>query len=162
MNNLFVDLYAHQEWADAEHWNALEACAEALIDTAIVNRLHHIYMVQQAYSCILHSKAVTVRRPEEFTGIVELKSHQQLYHKEIMSFLSGRPEAWFDSVLTIPWFKKPPISVTVTQALVQTTMHSHYHRAQNATRLRELGGEPPLIDLIAWYWKGRPQALWTS
>ena len=37
-------------------------------------------------------------------------------------------------------------------------MHSHYHRGQNATRLRELGGEPPMTDLIVWYWKGRPVA----
>jgi hypothetical protein len=32
--------------------------------------------------------------------------------------------------------------VTVTEALTQCAMHSHYHRAQNATRLRELGGGP--------------------
>ncbi|MGH9369351.1 MAG: MFS transporter [Thermoanaerobaculia bacterium] len=29
-----------------------------------------------------------------------------------------------------------------------------------ATRLRELGGEPPLTDLITWYWKGKPAAPW--
>jgi uncharacterized damage-inducible protein DinB len=39
-------------------------------------------------------------------------------------------------------------------------MHSHYHRGQNATRLRELGGEPPPTDLIVWYWKGRPAPEW--
>src|SRR5574339_581065 len=33
-------------------------------------------------------------------------------------------------------------------------------RAQNATRLRELGGAPPLTDLIVWWWKGRPEPAW--
>ncbi len=33
-------------------------------------------------------------------------------------------------------------------------------RGQNATRLRELGGEPPLTDYIAWLWKGRPAPDW--
>jgi hypothetical protein len=31
---------------------------------------------------------------------------------------------------------------------------------QNATRLRELGGAPPMTDLIVWYWKGRPLSDW--
>ena len=35
-----------------------------------------------------------------------------------------------------------------------------YHRGQNATRLRELGGEPPLTDFVAWLWKGRPDGKW--
>jgi uncharacterized damage-inducible protein DinB len=39
-------------------------------------------------------------------------------------------------------------------------MHSHYHRGQNATRLRELGGTPPTTDYIVWLWKGRPQPAW--
>ena len=39
-------------------------------------------------------------------------------------------------------------------------MHSQHHRAQNATRLRELGGKPPTTDLIVWYWKGRPAPHW--
>jgi uncharacterized damage-inducible protein DinB len=41
-------------------------------------------------------------------------------------------------------------------------MHSHYHRGQNATRLRELGGDPPGTDLITWIWKGRPAASWQA
>jgi uncharacterized damage-inducible protein DinB len=41
-------------------------------------------------------------------------------------------------------------------------MHSHYHRGQNATRLRELGGTPPNTDLIVWYWKGQPESEWGS
>jgi len=44
------------------------------------------------------------------------------------------------------------------EALTQMAMHSQWHRGQNATRLRELGAQPPTVDLIAWYWKGRPSA----
>ena len=46
------------------------------------------------------------------------------------------------------------------EALTQCAMHSQWHRGQNAMRLRELGGEPPAVDLIVWYWKGRPEAQW--
>ncbi len=38
-------------------------------------------------------------------------------------------------------------------------MHCHYHRGQNASGLKELGGRLPLTDLIVWYWKdGLPRS----
>jgi uncharacterized damage-inducible protein DinB len=39
-------------------------------------------------------------------------------------------------------------------------MHSAYHRGQVASQLRELGGEPPLTDFVAWIWLDRPPADW--
>ena len=58
--------------------------------------------------------------------------------------------------LEIPWFKEPPIVLSRGEALIQACLHSIHHRGQNATRLRELGGDPPTIDYIIWIWKGRP------
>ena len=46
MPSYLEELYAHQEWADAEHWRALEAHPPALEDKAIRDRLHHIHLVQ--------------------------------------------------------------------------------------------------------------------
>jgi uncharacterized damage-inducible protein DinB len=43
---------------------------------------------------------------------------------------------------------------------MQAAMHSHYHRGQNATRLRELGGVPPATDFIMWVRNGQPNARW--
>ncbi|HZW92372.1 MAG TPA: hypothetical protein VFF64_05310 [Candidatus Eremiobacteraceae bacterium] len=45
-------------------------------------------------------------------------------------------------------------------ALTQAAMHSHYHRGQNATRLRELGGAPLGTDFIVWLGDGQPAARW--
>ena len=56
--------------------------------------------------------------------------------------------------------RNPPLTISVTEALTQAAMHSQWHRGQNATRLRELGGLPPTTDLIVWYWKGKPQPNW--
>ena len=41
---------------------------------------------------------------------------------------------------------------------MQCVMHSQYHRGQNATRLRELGGSPPITDYILWLYKSKPPA----
>ena len=61
--------------------------------------------------------------------------------------------------IEVVWFR-PPAKITVTQALTQAAMHSHYHRAQNATRLRELGAVPPTTDYILWLHKGKPDPQW--
>jgi uncharacterized damage-inducible protein DinB len=81
-------------------------------------------------------------------------------HVDIQRWLASATEADFNRSLPIPWFTDPPLTLTVTEALTQCAMHSHHHRGQNATRLRELGATPPSTDLIVWYWKGKPEASW--
>ncbi len=49
MTSYLDELYAHQEWADAEHWRAFEAHPAALDDKAIRERLLHIHLVQHAF-----------------------------------------------------------------------------------------------------------------
>ena len=68
------------------------------------------------------------------------------------------PEA-LEEIVEIPWFQ-PTLKISCRQALMQAAMHSHYHRGQNATRLRELGGVPPTTDFILWLNKGQPPADW--
>ena len=68
-------------------------------------------------------------------------------------------QARMDEMIEVPWFK-PPARLSVRQALTQAAMHSLYHRGQNATRLRELGGVPPTTDFIVWLKDGQPAARW--
>jgi uncharacterized damage-inducible protein DinB len=69
------------------------------------------------------------------------------------------PEA-LEEIVEIPWFQ-PTLKISRRLALMQAAMHSHYHRGQNATRFRELGGVPPTTDFIVWLHKGQPRATWT-
>ena len=154
------DLYAHQEWADAQHWRAIEACPAAASDPVIHARLHHIHLVQWAFLWIVRGEPVVPSKPEDFADLAGLRRYAREYHKAVAKDLPGLPAERLGQHLTIPWFKDPPIRITVEQALYQAAMHSHYHRGQNATRVRDLGGEPPLTDLIVWYWKGRPAPEW--
>jgi uncharacterized damage-inducible protein DinB len=64
-----------------------------------------------------------------------------------------------EEIIDVPWFK-PPAKISVRHALTQAAMHSHYHRGQNATRLRELGGVPPMTDFIIWLRNGQSAANW--
>ena len=160
-NEWLRDLYAHQAWADAEHWNAIGAHPAAREDAAIRQRLHHLHFVQHAFLWTVgprdHPFAVT--KPGDFTSFDRLREYAREYHVRA-PILRDLSDARLAEPVSIVWFKDPPLTITVAEALTQCAMHSQYHRGQNATRLRELGGEPPPTDLIYWQWKGRPPGAW--
>ncbi len=160
---LLQDLYGHQAWADAEHWRALEEHPPALDDQRIRERLHHIHIVQRAFRWAVGNRAeqFELTKVSDFPTMAALKEYARGYHVEVGSWLEGLTEPQLADVVGIPWFKEPLLELPVRDALLQAAMHSHYHRAQNATRMRELGAVPPPTDLIVWWWKGRPQASWT-
>jgi uncharacterized damage-inducible protein DinB len=154
------DMFAHQAWADAEHWRTLEQTAGALDDPAIRQRLHHIHLVQRAYLSLVRGERVRPTKLEDFVSMAELKAHARKYHEMAGQYLSSLTAEQLSALLAIPWLRHSPGRVTVGQALYQTAMHSHYHRGQNATRIRELGGNPPFTDLILWYLNEKPSPAW--
>jgi uncharacterized damage-inducible protein DinB len=163
MNSILRDLYGHQAWADAELWRAIGVHQQAREDPAIRNRLHHIHLVQHAFLWMVSDRAdqFVITKAEDFRSFEDLKQYARGYHDGIHRFLGGVSDGRLADEIEIPWAPKDaPQTLTVTEALTQAAMHSHYHRGQNATRLRELGGEPPITDLIKWYWVGRRDAEW--
>jgi uncharacterized damage-inducible protein DinB len=161
MSSYLDELYAHQEWADAEHWRAFEAHPAALEDKAIRERLHHIHLVQHAFLWITgpRSDPFANRKLEDFPSISDLKKYAQEGLRHLNEFVKSLDPTLAEQIIEIPWFR-PPAKISIRQALTQAAMHSHYHRGQNATRLRELGGIPPMTDFIAWLHKGQPPTQW--
>src|SRR5690349_21382001 len=153
-----TDLYQHQLWADAEHSKALLAYPPAQTDQAIRDRLHHIHQVQYAFLWMVKRDGTPFHRTSaaDFVSLADLVQHGRRFHAEAVPYVESLTPEALAEVITIVWFKDPPLAIPVEQALLQCAMHSHYHRGQNATRLRELGGEPPLTDYIVWLWKGKP------
>jgi uncharacterized damage-inducible protein DinB len=162
MNSLLQDLLAHQAWADAEHWRAIELNAPAREDPAIHDRLHHIHQVQRLFIWAVGERKTefAFSKPEDFKTFDDLKLYARGSHSEIDRFVSYVTDARLSDNVTFSWFKDPPLVISVSKALTQCAMHSQWHRGQNATRLRDLGGEPPPVDLIVWFWKGRPAPQW--
>lgn len=163
MRDTLIDVYRHQEWADAELWRAAEACPGALADKALWERQHHIHLVQQAFLGITSGRDARTMKfttPGDYANPGELKAEAQSTHHTLRKFLEGLDIQRLEQRIAIPWFKEPPLELRIGEALLQAAMHSHYHRGQQATRLRELDGTPPLTDYIFWIWKGRPAAQW--
>jgi uncharacterized damage-inducible protein DinB len=162
MNDWLNELYPHQAWADAELWRAIGAHPAARDDQAIRQRLHHIHFVQHAFVWTVGDRAQPFRmtKPDDFPTFESLQAYAREFHAKVPALLGGLTPARLADTVNIVWFNDPPLSITIAEALTQAAMHSHYHRGQNAIRLRELGGTPPTTDYIVWLWKGRPQPVW--
>lgn len=153
MSQLLIELYQHQAWADAEHWKVFDAHPNALEDEIIRKRIHHIYQAQKAFLLICQKKVLDRQLLTEIQNMSVLKNKIEANHKEAIEFIKNISDEQLGEMVNIPWFKDPPVNITVEQALMQAAMHSQHHRAQNAARMRELGIEPPLTDYIVWLWK---------
>lgn len=159
---MLQDLFAHLVWADAEHWRTAAALPAAREDRVLLDRLHHIHLVQRAFIWAVGDRAAPLAfsKPGDFARFEELREYAREAHTMAEALLAGVTDARLAQPVDIPWFKDPPLTLTVLEALTQCAMHSHWHRGQNAVRLRELGATPPRVDLIVWYWNNRPAPAW--
>jgi uncharacterized damage-inducible protein DinB len=155
------EMFGHQHWADAEHWRAFEALPAALADKPLYERLYHIHLVQHAFLWITgpRTSEFQYKKVEEFRDAADLKKYARQGLADLDERLRTTRADAMEEVIEIVWFQ-PPLKISLRQALTQVAMHSHYHRAQNATRLRELGGVPPTTDFISWLREGKPAARW--
>ena len=161
MSTYLDELFGHQQWADAEHWRAFEANPGTLADKALYERLHHIHLVQHAFLWITGpgTSQFEYRKLEEFPDAAALKKYARQGLLDLDERLRSTAPDRMEEIIEIAWFH-PPLRISRRQALTQAAMHSHYHRGQNATRFRELGGVPPTTDFIVWLRDGKPAARW--
>ena len=168
---LLVDLTRHMAWADGQVWRAiLDHIGEgpdAGLDPRIKSWLHHIHAVQRAFLGLWRQSTLTRTTPEDYPDPLALMAWGREGHQGICAFLEEAGEEDLDRVLTIPWarfyeerYGRPAGDVDVRHSVVQVAMHTAHHRGQVTNRLREVGGEPPLIDYIAWMWFERPEPTW--
>jgi uncharacterized damage-inducible protein DinB len=160
MLDAVADLFAHQQWADSVHWKALAAHPRALEDEAIRKRLHHIYSVQRSFLDVWKGAP---RRPpllESYATMAALESDVRSYYNDLTAFLTQAPPGRLTETLGVPWFPDARFPIRLSETMQQVVMHSEHHRAQNAIRLRELGGAMPVTDYIVWILEGRSAPVW--
>jgi uncharacterized damage-inducible protein DinB len=158
------ELLLHMEWADAVVWRAALAHPPAVADARLRDLLLHLHGVQRAFLTMWTSEPLTFPQPNDFQDIAAVHAWSQPYYAELAAFLATVDEASLSRTVEMPWlsefeqrtgrsFQRPSLAET----MFQVTSHSTYHRGQVNARIREVGGEPPLVDYIAWIWFGRPQ-----
>ena len=165
---LLNDLIQHMEWADATVWRAVLKSPGAATDERIRNWLYHIHMVQHAFVNVWNSQPYSGEVGKDF-DLPALANWAREFHQLAGEHLRTVTEDDLDRPMNMPWAKyltqslgRDPSGTTKGETILQVAAHSHYHRGQVNSRLRELGDEPPLVDYIAWLWFGRPAADWSK
>ena len=166
LNNI-SSLFHHMEWADAKVWQSALNLSSVNNDSRLRKLLCHIHNVQLAFLYIWTKQTLKFSKGSDFPELLDMAIWGREYHTQVNEYLNSINETVLNKLIDIPWanhFEKiigrKPDNLTLEETMLQVTMHSQYHRGQVNARLRELGGEPPLIDFIAWVWEGKPGAVW--
>lgn len=163
------DLFRHMEWADATVWAAALKTEDAADDTKLRNDLLHLHGVQQAWLAMWTDRPPGPAFPkaEDFPDLVSVQQWARPYYADATAFLYSVDETRLGEDLHIPWTERFEESLdrrakdpTLAETVFQVASHSTHHRGQVNRSLRQLGGEPPPVDYIAWVWFGKPTTEW--
>lgn len=164
--DILRDLFLHMEWADAAVWRAVLAHPAATADDRILRLFFHLHVAQHGF----HRAWVGIPRDDpypEFTETRPLMEWAKAWFPEAFAFLDAADPAALPKTLNLPWASfierrlgRPAADTTLGDTMLQAAMHSHYHLGQVNARLKETGGEPPMVDYIGWVWYGKPKAEW--
>ena len=132
-------------------------------DEKLRKLLHHIHNVQQLFLQVWKEVPLTFTKPSSFTNLAAMEQWTRPYYPEAHEFLARLTTTDLEKRIIMPWvpeFEKRQgvtfATPTLAETIFQVTSHSTYHRGQVNVRLREVGGNPPLVDFIAWVWLGKP------
>ena len=163
------DLIRHMQWADASVWRAVLAHEPARMDPRLRHLLTHLHLVQRLFLVVWRGDAseAELKSFKQFGELAELRDRAIVGYPEFTRVLeTADPPAMARGIVPpfVAQFEKQlgrTFAIpTLAETMLQVTSHSTYHRGQVNARLREVGGEPPLVDYIAWIWFGRPEAEW--
>ena len=160
-------LSEHMQWADAMVWRAVSDCPGAADDKVLHDRLYHIHATQHAFLQAWRGEEVIFTGPTDYPGLDAVRELALAFYAVAPAHIASLTDDAVDRELVLPWssyfakragFTAHPS--TLGETLLQLPAHSAYHRGQVNSRIRELGGTPPLVDFIAWVWAGKPAATW--
>lgn len=161
-----LELAAHMEWADAMVWSTCLQSGAARGDERIKTWLHHLHTVQRAFTAIWQGQEPALVNLAAFADLPALGMWGREGHAALRETLSTCDDERWGRRVKLPWagraIERPEAVMhpTLPETAVQVALHTMHHRGQVNARLRELGAEPPLVDYIAWIWRGRPAPPW--
>ena len=162
----FRDLLTHMEWADAETWRAVRDLEAAQADDRLKWLFHHSHLVQSIYLQAWRGDAFALTELKAYPDLEAIDAWSRPYYPLVAAFAATIDESRFVQPVEFPWSQMivekfgKMLPASLSESAWQVFMHTAYHRGQIATRIREIGGEPPLVDFLYWVWAGRPAPHW--
>jgi uncharacterized damage-inducible protein DinB len=161
-----IELAAHMEWADALVWSTLLQSAPARDDAAAKGWLHHLHTVQRVFVSNWRGQPLQLTEIASFETVPALAAWGRAGVSDLRAFLADADPDTLARAVEMPWAQRFAATTgqvthpTLARSALHLALHSAHHRGQINVRLRALGAEPPLVDYIAWIWKGQPEAQW--
>lgn len=161
-------LYTHMEWGDALVWRAVLAHEPSAEDPFIRESLLHLHVVQRAYLTGWKGGTPQPFPKDDFPSLPAIRDWGREVYPELTSFLDSleasdlrvkNPVLWSEMIEKA--IGQTPVPIVLGDMMHQVAAHSAHHRAQVNRRIRELDGEPPFIDFVAWAWMNDPSADWS-
>ena len=162
---LLRQLYAHMEWADAKVWSEVLRTADARDDPWLRDKLFHLHDTQQAFLSLWTGRPR--QTPGDLGSLAAVHEWARPYYATARGFLEASDALALAGPVSDAFgdrmrqhFGDARGSVTLGVTALHVAAHTTHHRGQVMTRLRELGGAPPLVDYVIWVWWGSPAAAW--
>lgn len=165
--DLFTGQARHSAWADASVLEAILGRPEVELDEYVLAKLRHQFLAQRAFLDLWRG-----RQPDHgLTQALDCRAladfARELHGETIACFNSVRDDE-LERIVDLPSKKLmaerlgfQPGEPTLAETFLQVYAHNTYHRGQVCSRLRELGIEPPVTDLVVWIWRHRPEPSWS-
>ena len=164
--NEFRELVTHMTWADGQTWKAVRATPAAGSDERLKWLLHHSHLVQSIYLQAWRGDAFQLTEVSSYPDLASIEEWTRPYYPLVAAFAETADESTFHQPVNFPWSAMiaekfgQVLPATLSESVFQVFLHTAYHRGQISTRIRELGGEPPLVDFLYWVWAGKPAPEW--
>jgi uncharacterized damage-inducible protein DinB len=162
------NLLNHMIWADVEVWKKVLNFAATENDERIKKLLYHLHQVQYAFYFLWNELPMEIPKSEEFSELKSIAKWGFDYQQKLDEFRQSKKADEKEKLIDIPWSKfmerrigTKVVPATLEETMQQVALHSTYHRGQINARFRELGGDPSMVDFIAWVWLGKPKADWS-
>lgn len=152
-SELLLELARHQAWADAAHWKALRENVALLEDAEIRKRLNHMVTTLRLLTALARGETPDLAGMKEIDSIDGLEAAMGIAQTDLTAALESVD---LDKMIALPRGPKGPFEAPSGVLLLQALTHSQHHRGQNASRMRQLGVNPPMTDFVIWYALGRP------
>ena len=164
---LFSDQARHSAWADALVLDAIIGRPEAELDEHVLARLRHQFLAQKAFLDFWRELPIDHRRTQTLDAAA-LASFAREVDMATIAFFDSVVEEGLATPVDLPSkgvvgdrLGFEPGDPSLAETFLQVFSHNAYHRGQVCSRLRELGIEPPVTDLIVWIWNHKPDPSWT-
>ena len=149
-------------WADELTWKSIDRIPGVQNDARLMYLMHHIHTVHWVYLQAWRGDPFVVTELKSYENLQAIQLWARPYYSLAKEFMDSVEEARLMQPLDFPWSQmiaerygvvRP---ATLSESAWQVASHTTYHRGQVATRVRELGGEPRLVDFLVWVWQGKP------